>query len=347
MKGPLVSVFIPMFNSSQYIREALDSIINQTYNNLEIIIIDDGSTDKSVEIVKSYNDSRIRLIQNECNKGIPYTRNLGLKKAKGKYMAIMDSDDISYSTRIERQVEFMEKNNEVDVVGSFYEIFGYKKSKTVKAKYVFPDELAIFFLFSNGICNSTALVRLDTIRNNNITYNNNYFVAQDYDFWTQVSKIGKLQIIPEVLVKYRTGHENITNLSFSKKSIERFKIINSIQKELFSYYGFKFSDKELEIFTDFFNDNYHLKIDKFTLQSIQKILDELIEQVNRSKIFSEKIFVSILSNRVNNVIANKRFNLKNKLKLYNKYNNSKNIKYLTYIILKEILYLLLQRKWVK
>src|SRR5690625_1414914 len=90
MDYPLVTVFMPVFNAERYISEALESIFNQTYGNLEILLVDDGSTDDSVNIINSYKDTRIRLIQNVRNRGIPYTRNIGLKEAKGKYIVIMD-----------------------------------------------------------------------------------------------------------------------------------------------------------------------------------------------------------------------------------------------------------------
>ena len=86
----MVTVFIPLYNTEKYIRESLESILNQTYSNLEILIVDDGSTDQSINIVSSFTDSRIRLIKNIENKGIPYTRNVGLNEANGEYMVIMD-----------------------------------------------------------------------------------------------------------------------------------------------------------------------------------------------------------------------------------------------------------------
>ena len=102
-----ITVFMPVYNSERYLKEAIDSILNQSYKNFELLIINDGSTDSSIDIIKSYNDSRIKLINNDCNKGLPYTRNLGLKLAKGDYIAIMDSDDISYIHRLKKQIEFL------------------------------------------------------------------------------------------------------------------------------------------------------------------------------------------------------------------------------------------------
>src|SRR5699024_5828808 len=113
-----------VYNAEKYIKESLESILDQTYLNLEILLVDDGSTDRTVELIESYNDPRINLNKNNKNRGIPYTRNIGLSQAKGKYLAVMDSDDISYETRIEKQVCFLEYHTNVDALGTYYEIIG-------------------------------------------------------------------------------------------------------------------------------------------------------------------------------------------------------------------------------
>src|SRR5690242_9380591 len=100
---------MPVYNASSYLREAIESILNQTYSNFEFIIINDGSTDNSLEIIRSYHDPRISVVNNETNLGIIKTRNKGLKLAKGKYIANMDADDISLSSRLEKQVQYLEQ----------------------------------------------------------------------------------------------------------------------------------------------------------------------------------------------------------------------------------------------
>ena len=107
MNKPLVTVFIPVYNCEKYIKESLESIINQTYENLDILIIDDGSTDNTVNLIKQYKDTRIRLLRNDKNRGIPYTRSRGLEECRGEYLALMDADDISLSERIKKQVNFL------------------------------------------------------------------------------------------------------------------------------------------------------------------------------------------------------------------------------------------------
>jgi len=113
VKNSLVTVLMPVYNGEKYLNEAIDSILNQTYTNFEFLIINDGSTDRSVEIIKGYNDSRIKLIHNKKNMGLVYTLNRGLALALGKYIVRMDADDISLPNRFKLQLDFMEINTEV------------------------------------------------------------------------------------------------------------------------------------------------------------------------------------------------------------------------------------------
>lgn len=324
MDKPLVSVFIPVYNSEEYIKDALNSIVTQSYTNLEIIIVDDCSTDQSVEIINSFQDSRIRLLRNEENKGIPYNRNLGLKESKGKYMAIMDADDIALPNRIEEQVAFMENHLDIDAIGTYYEMFGGKVSRTFKPNYISPEEIKIQLLFFSQIGNPTAMVRLSTIKEHHITYNPNYFVAQDYDMWVQISKVGKLHILPEVLLKYRTGHSNITKKSQEEKALKRKKIIDSIHRDILEYYNFALTDEELKVYNEFFNDNSS-EIRKSSLETLSSLLNKMIEQNRVNRHFKEGLFIKIMQDAVFFAINNHRLSLKNKLSLYKNFKVSKDI----------------------
>jgi glycosyltransferase involved in cell wall biosynthesis len=118
MENPLVSVVMPAYNAGKFIESAIKSILFQSYGNIELIIIDDGSTDNTLEIIKSFNDSRIILIKNNNNIGQPLSRNKAIGSAKGKYIANADADDINMSNRVEKQVKILEENPLVDVLGS-------------------------------------------------------------------------------------------------------------------------------------------------------------------------------------------------------------------------------------
>lgn len=316
MRLPLVTVFIPVFNCEKYICECLDSIVNQTYKNLDILIIDDGSTDKTVQIIESYKDKRIRLIKNNKNKGIPYTRNLGIKESRGKYIALMDADDISNNNRIEKQVNFLESNLNVDVVTSNYRMFNDKISKKVILNKNI-EEIKISLIFLCSLCNPSSMIRVDSMKNLNINYNKNCFIAQDYELWTQFARKGNIFNLEDVLLNYRTDHGNITSKTKANKRIERRRIIDSIHNDMLDYYGFNLDRREKEIFNNFFDDNPINKLNDEEIKNIILLIDKMIKINKEKSIFTPENFVKEVNFAVINRIAAQPMRLKNKIKLYN------------------------------
>ncbi|WP_347862857.1 glycosyltransferase family A protein [Salimicrobium sp. PL1-032A] len=310
---PLVTVFIPMYNAEAHIRKTLDSILNQTYTNLEVLIVDDGSSDRSVEIVGNYTDDRIRLIRNDGNKGIPFTRNVGLTHAKGKYLAIMDADDESFPERIDKQVAYMEIRPDIDVTGSYYEKTGGGSSHTVKAEHILWQEIRIQVLFSNRFCNSTALIRMDTVKEHGLTYNEDYYIAQDYEFWAQLSKVGRIEILPEVLVEYHTGHSNVTNYSLSKKMHERKTLIDGIHRDLLDHYGFGLTKEEVDVFNNFFFLNVVTVFDEAYVSRIKAVLKKLLDT---NEVFDRERFEAVMRTNVLKGMSNSKISLQQKLGLF-------------------------------
>lgn len=335
MNEPLVTVFIPVYNCEDYINECLDSILNQTYRNIEVLLVDDGSTDRSVEKIKAYSDPRIRLIRNERNMGIPFTRNVGLIEAKGKYMAIMDADDISSPDRIAKQVAYLEKNPDIDAVSSFYVKFGRQSEKKVSFPFTRAEEIQILLLFFNPIANPASMVRLETLRKNKIMYNPEYFVSQDYDLWARLSTIGKLEIIPEFLLKYRFGHENITKKSKRDKIENRKKIINAIHEDLLNFYKIPIKGRHLEIYNEFFSYYYGTIDDIATLVEVLQILKDWN---NIQDVFDKNLFLHILDYSIIIGLSNQQIQLKYKMNLYWKFVEKKKPKDLLYILAKHIYY---------
>ena len=177
---PLVSVLIPCYNCEKYVEEAVMSIIKQTYSNLEILVIDDGSTDNTKTILQrlAQKDSRIRYIKNEENLKLIKTLNKGLDLCNGKYIARMDADDISLLTRIEKQVDFLETHPEIGVVGTYIQIFGVRESvwkMDTKDKYIRAH------LFCNSsFAHPSVMMRTSILRDNHLYYNTDYPHAEDY-----------------------------------------------------------------------------------------------------------------------------------------------------------------------
>lgn len=336
---PLVTVFMAVYNAEEYISSSLESILNQSYKNLEILIVDDCSDDESIKIISSYNDPRIKLIKNNENMGIPFTRNIGLSNANGKYMAVMDSDDISYLTRIERQVKYLEENPTIDAIGTYYRIMGNKISRKIKSKFKTPEELSILLLFSSPIANPTSMIRMETIRKNDIIYNNNYFVAQDYDLWCQISKVGKLAILPEVLFKYRKGHLNISKLSKEKKSKQREEIINNIHESVIRYYSIQFNEQDIRNFNQLFSDNPNQGSSNLQWEIISDLYNVLIKFNDKNDKFDEKTYSEVVKSSFVIAISNLQLKGLAKIKLYFHVIKEKRIKSLfcdiLYFILKD------------
>lgn len=334
MSQPLVTVFIPVFNSEKYIIECIESITNQSYENLEILIIDDGSQDKTIELIESIEDSRIRLLQNDENRGIPYTRNRGLNEARGKYMAIMDSDDTSYLDRIKKQVDFLESNSDIDVVGSFYsKSYSDKKTRIIKTEIINHDQMKYKLMFFSPLSNPSTMVRLSTAKDNNISYNPNYFVAQDYDFWIQISKVGKLSILPEALIEYRTGHDNITSRSKREKLLMRNDIINSIHADILGHYNIKFTEEQLEQYNTLFSQNPMIPLDKNIIKEISIILADWKKNLDPT---NQEIFDVVLERSILSGLGYQRMILKDKVNIYKEISPKNSLKSLGKIIAKAL-----------
>ena len=226
--NPLVSVVMPVYNAENYLHESIESVIKQTYENFEFIIVNDCSTDNSLQIIKKYQkkDKRI-IVKNQKNKGYIAALNDGIKLSRGKYLAIMHADDISLPSRLEVQVNFMEKNSKIGVCGTWVEVFG-EINKNYLLKFPINDELLkIRLLFTVPFANPSSMMRRDLIVQYNLQYNKKYYAVEDYKFWLDISKYTKFASIPKVLLKYRflkTSISKIANKDREKRyiSIKRF-----------------------------------------------------------------------------------------------------------------------------
>ena len=263
---PLISVLMPVYNCSKYIYNSTISILNQTFSDFELIIIDDCSTDNTVDILKKFNDERIVLIVKQKNTGITNSLNYALDIAKGKYLARMDGDDISNIDRLEKQYEFMESHPDVVLCGGGYEviksnyehgqkgdIFVQKASaatldvltrawirifwgkgdiriKTFKP-YLLHGELLFDLATHCSFAHPTVMIKSEVLKMNKVKYNPKFEFAEDYEMWTKLSEYGKLANIPDILIKYRRHEHQTTNTrSFEQKKISKEIALNHIKK---------------------------------------------------------------------------------------------------------------------
>lgn len=208
----LVSVLIPSYNSSQYISTTLDSIINQTYPNLEILVCDDASKDNTVEVVKEYQkkDNRIKLIANKENLGIALNMNNGIKECKGKYIAILDADDWAYPYRIEEQVKVMETDESIVLCSGYMHICDENLNiQTLRTYPLTDEEIRKTFMRYDPISHPATMWRKDQWLKTTL-YNDNFPICRDVDMKIRISEFGKYQNIPKPLIKYRVRKNSET-----------------------------------------------------------------------------------------------------------------------------------------
>ncbi|RXJ84875.1 glycosyltransferase family 2 protein [Arcobacter sp. CECT 8985] len=286
--NPMVSVVMSVYNAEKYLDEAIQSILNQTYKNFEFIIINDGSMDKSLDIIDKFKaqDERIIVISRE-NKGLIASLNEGIKKAKGKYIARMDADDISLPTRFEEQVEFLDKNQDIAVCGTWVEVFGKNRKKTIWKMPINDDELKVRLLFSVSFAHPSIMMKKEFIQRHGIKYKEEYKHAEDYKFWLDSSKYTKFANISKVLFRYRYLETSVSRVADNAKDEQRYKIISSIFKEVLNELDVKNTKKENRLhFTIGLNER--IEKEDIDLNFLNKYLNKLIKANKTRKIFHQK-----------------------------------------------------------
>ncbi len=223
---PKISVVTSVYNGQKYLREAIDSILNQTFKDFEFIIIDDGSTDNSGAIIQSYNDTRIRLIQKE-NKGLAAALNVGIKAAKGKYIARMDADDISIPERLEKQLDFLENRRECVAVGSNAKVIDMNGAYLYISSQPSTWKEIKKKLPSSPFFHSSTMFRKDTAIECGGYYEEIRHHFEDMVLWNKMADYGELWNIEKPLIKYRLVPLAITNRSL-KTNLVMHNICNNI-----------------------------------------------------------------------------------------------------------------------
>ena len=212
--SPCISVIMSVYNAEKYVGDCIRSILGQTFTDFEFIIINDASTDSSPEIIKSFKDKRIRLLNNR-ERSYP-TRNKGLRVARGKYICIMDADDISLPHRFERQVLFMDNNPEYGLAGSGYRVLGQDQDLFRESDY---EKIKVQLMRNNCFIHPSVIIRHDMLKKHNLRYIRKYYYSSDYDFIARAARYFPVTNIPEVLMHYRV-HEGQVTMQFRAKQAE-------------------------------------------------------------------------------------------------------------------------------
>jgi glycosyltransferase involved in cell wall biosynthesis len=227
----LISIILPVYNGETYLEDSIKSILNQTYQNFELIIINDGSTDSSHLIIEKFLKSNKIIYKSRKNKGLVNTLNEGIKLSSGNYIARMDQDDISYPKRLEKQLNFMQKNN-IDVCGTSYQVIN-EQGKIIKTVESHKNNFEIILSAMMVPFIHPSVMFRNIFKEKNIFYgNNNKMQAEDYDLWIRLIKMNLVfGNTDEILIKYRLINTSMTSVNHIKIYKEVYKTCKKFNKE--------------------------------------------------------------------------------------------------------------------
>lgn len=254
-----LAVLLPTYNAAHFLNEAIDSILEQTFTDFDLYIIDDCSTDNTKAVVDIYSDSRINYIKNNANLGLAATLNKGIKKLAPNYKFItrMDADDWSFPDRLEKQVSFLKSNLDLIMCGTQ----GYwlkEFQDRIQSPWKYPlshEEIKYQLLFSACFGHSSIMFRSELLNNNEITYNESIKTCEDWDLWTRIIHISKVANLTDFLMKYR-----IVDSSNHRSEENRKKHLKERSKVIANYWNsFNIECDEAFIHSVYFNENQKSK----------------------------------------------------------------------------------------
>lgn len=291
MSGPRVTVLLPVHNGMPYLDEAVRSILSQTYSGFELLAIDDGSTDGTLEALRAYRDPRVRIVVNERNFGLAETLNRGLSLSPGEYVARMDSDDVSLPDRLERQVRFMDQHPEIGACGTWARIVGVRRTGLLIRPPADPEEIRARLLFGSAMVHPSVMFRLPMLAGHDLRYDPRDAHAEDFGMWRRCSGHFPLANIPRVLIAYRVTKGSVS----STHALRQAESVRAICRDAVRRLGLEPSEEELEA---------HRRIglssscgDRETLERAERWLRALREANALRRVYPEPVFSEVLGER--------------------------------------------------
>lgn len=284
---PLVSVILPVFNAEKYLAAAIDSLVEQRYAHIEIIIINDGSTDDSANIIAGYKDERIRVINNDGNEGLINSLNKGLKIATGEYIARFDADDINHPDRIGVQVEFMGKN-EVDISGTFIRQIGLA-SKLVRFP-VTDEDIKAAMLVGNPLVHPSIMFHRKWVDKGLYYYSPQWKHVEDYELWIRLMPVCTFANIPRPLLKYRISGDSVCATNPSEQKSKDLKLREYLLQKILP--GYQLTEVEIDWLS-----NSNRKRSSADIRNIRELIHTLMQGNKLSSVFPQQAFLRMLMKR--------------------------------------------------
>ena len=285
-KDPLVSVIMATYNGERFIAEAIQSVLDQTFKDFEFIIVDDGSTDTTEQLISSYQDQRIVYIKKENNTGIADSLNIGIDSAKGDYIARMDDDDVCMSTRLEKQLKVFSENDKLILCGTSVFQKGVPEIRINPEKH---EDIKTAMLFKNPITHPTVMFRNELL--SNYSYDANMVPSEDYDLWSRLIFEGEFYNIREPLLFYRYHKKSET----ATRREEQLNLNVKIAQTFFKKVGFDtpFQNEYIKIIA-----SHDYSISGRRLKVLLKWLHGLIQFNKANKLLPEAGFNETLNKNI-------------------------------------------------
>lgn len=285
---PSISVVMPAYNAAKYLREAIDSILAQTYTDFEFIIINDGSTDSTKDIIMSYDDPRIVYLENDVNSGIVVTLNKGLDAAQGRYIARMDADDISLPTRLAEQFAFMEANPDIAVAGCLVERFDDNGWHDFPPSEKDHDICKADLLFSTCVAHPATIIRKSILDKHHLRYDEHFVGMEDYCLWWRISRISNITNLQKRLLKYRQHKDQVTKAEIDHEFLDKQRKFISKQ---FEDLKITFSPEDVDVFLKY--KNSIMSFDDHSLLTFIRCLQRILVKIKPTQSYykAQKIVI--------------------------------------------------------
>lgn len=259
----------------------------QSYEDFEIVIIDDCGNDSSMEIVRAFEDKRIRIISNECNKGIAYSRNLGIKESSGKYIALMDDDDLAPLNRLMLEYNYLEERKDIDAVGGRYCIIDERDTIIEFSPDTLqnPKFIKTCLMFYDPIGNGSMMFRKSVVEKHNILFREDCLGMEDYLFWIDFSQYGNISNLKDVMLYWRNVTGNETCRIMNEKSELRVRKFAELQKYAIRSNGFVLDEDIMEFLTRMLPEGkLYEKVRKDDLEKLYDIFQLMISQSEQNNV---------------------------------------------------------------
>ncbi|HXH17782.1 MAG TPA: glycosyltransferase family 2 protein [Chitinophagales bacterium] len=283
MAIPAVTVLMPVYNAEKFLAEAIESVLNQTFLDFELLIINDGSTDGSRKIIQSYHDGRIRLVDNAANMRLIATLNKGIELAQGSYIARMDADDVCLPQRLEKQVAFMNAHPEVGLCGCYLRTLGHAQEYDIRFETE-HDAITFKLFFDTHFPHPAAMLRRSVLLQYQLRFDKDYIHAEDFEMWNRMADVCRLAIIPEVLMLKRMHGQQISSVHAATQD----KISRRIRMELMQKMGLCPGSGEMDVYEDFLKGK--MPVERHDLELLLDLFEKLVVANNSAGRYKPELF---------------------------------------------------------